>query len=220
MIARELISKIVPPLRSTDDADRALLWMDEFKVSHMPVVDDSQFTGMISESDIMDANASGSTIAEVDADLERAFVGANQHIYYVIRKLAATDLSCIAVLDDDEKYVGCITLSDMVVKFEDLAVINQPGGILVIRLKNMDYSLARIAHIVESNDVKILSSYIFNRKDTGVIDLTLKVNREDLSPVIQSLERNDYEVVASFYEATQSDDLKGRYDELMRYINF
>jgi len=106
------------------------------------------------------------------------------------------------------------------VKFEDLAVINQPGGILVIRLKDMDYSLARIAHIVESNDVKILSSYIFNRKDTGVIDLTLKVNREDLSPVIQSLERNDYEVVASFYEATQSDDLKGRYDELMRYINF
>jgi CBS domain-containing protein len=194
--------------------------MDEFKVSHMPVVDDGQFKGMISESDIMDANAPGSTIAEVDADLERAFVGANQHIYYVIRKLAATDLSCIAVLDDDEKYVGCITLSDMVVKFEDLAVINQPGGILVIRLKNMDYSLARIAHIVESNDVKILSSYIFNRKDTGVIDLTLKVNREDLSPVIQSLERNDYEVVASFYEATQSDDLKGRYDELMRYINF
>ncbi len=94
-----------------------------------------------------------------------------------------------------------------------------PGVILFIALKDMDYSLARIAHIVESNGVSILSSYIFTRKDTGSIELTLKVNREDLSPVIQSLERHDYEVTSFFQEASHLEDLKGRYDELMRYIN-
>jgi len=219
MIASELISKVVPPLRPTDDAERALQWMDEFKVSHLPVVDGTHFLGIISESDILDANAPGGTVANLDADLERAYVSDTQHIYYVIRRLASTDLTCIAVLDADEHYMGCITQSDLVMKFEDLAVINQPGGILIIRLKDMDYSLARIAHIVESNGVSILSSYIFNRKDTGNIELTLKVNREDLSPVIQSLERHDYEVASFFQEASHLEDLKGRYDELMRYIN-
>jgi acetoin utilization protein AcuB len=219
MIASELISKVVPPLRPTDDAERALQWMDEFKVSHLPVVDGQHFLGIISESDILDANAPGGTVANLDADLERAFVSDTQHIYYVIRRLASTDLTCIAVLDADEHYMGCITQSDLVMKFEDLAVINQPGGILIIALKDMDYSLARIAHIVESNGVSILSSYIFTRKDTGSIELTLKVNREDLSPVIQSLERHDYEVTSFFQEASHLEDLKGRYDELMRYIN-
>lgn len=194
--------------------------MDDFKVSHLPVVEGQVFVGIVSEREIMDANAPGSTIADLDADLEKAFVLDGQHIYYVIRKMASTDLTCIAVLDVDSNYLGCITLSDLVVKFEELAVINQPGGILVITLREMDYSLAKIAHIVEQNDVRILSAYIFNRKDMGKMELTLKVNREDLSPVIQSLERHDYEVLAYFQENAHLEDVKDRYDELMRYINF
>ncbi len=220
MIARELISKVVPPLRPGDDADRALLWMDDFKVSHLPVVDGKVFMGMLSESDIMDANAPGSTIGALDADLEKAFVKDTQHIYYVIRRLASTDLTCIAVLDNEDNYVGCITLSDLVLRFEELAVINQPGGILILRMKDTDYSLAQIAHIVESNGTGILSAYVSHQKGAGQMDVTLKVNREDIRPVIQALERHGYEVTAHFEESAHHDDLKGRYDELMRYINF
>lgn len=219
MIARELISKVVPPLRPGDDADRALLWMDDFKVSHLPVVENREFLGMVSESDIMDANAPGSTIGALDADLEKAFVKDTQHIYYVIRRLASTDLTCIGVLDAENHYVGCITLSDLVLRFEELAVINQPGGILVIRMKDTDYSLAQIAHIVESNGTSVLSAYVSHQKGAGLMEVTLKVNREDIRPVIQALERHSYEVMAFFEESTHLDDLKGRYDELMRYIN-
>jgi len=219
MIARDLISKVVPPLRPGDDADRALLWMDDFKVSHLPVVDGKSFIGLISEADIMDSNAPGSTIGELDADFEKAFVKDTQHIYAVIRRLASTDLTCIAVLDQDEQYVGCITLSDLVVKFDELAVINRPGGIVVIHMKESNYSLAQLAHIIESNGTSILSSYIGQQKGSGMIDVTMKVDREDLGPTIQSLERHGYEVTAYFEEGTHLEDLKGRYDELMRYIN-
>jgi len=218
MLARELISKVVPPLRPTDEVARALAWMDEFKVSHLPVVEGKEFLGLISEDNILDGGK-GDTVAASQDSLNRTFVLESEHIYYVIRKLAASDLSVIAVLDTEENYLGCITLSDLVTKFEELAVINQPGGIIVLNMNKQDYSLAQIAHVVESNNAKILSSYIFERPSTGKLELTLKVNREDVSSIIQSLERYGYDVIAYFQESAHLEDLKGRYDELMRYIN-
>ncbi|MBI1286311.1 MAG: CBS domain-containing protein [Flavobacteriales bacterium] len=218
MLARELISKIVPPLRPNDEVARALAWMDEFKVSHLPVVDGHQFLGLISEDNILDGEKEDTVIASKDA-FNRAYVLESEHIYYVIRKLAATDLSVVAVLDANEQYLGCITLADVVTKFDELAVINQPGGIIVLNLNKNDYSLAQVAHVVESNNAKILSSYVFERPETGKLELTLKVNREEVSAIVQSLTRHDYDVIAYFQESTHLEDLKGRYDELMRYIN-
>lgn len=219
MLARELISKMVPPLRPTDEMDRALAWMDEFKISHLPVVDGTEFLGLISEDNVLDGNSPTDNINFLSADLNREFVLESEHIYNVIRRLAATDLSVIAVLNEDEKYCGCITLSDLVSKFEELAVINQPGGIIVLNLNKKDYSLAQVAHVVESNEAKVLSSYIFENPESGKLELTLKVNQEQVEPIIQSLERYDYEVIAYFQESSHLEDLKGRYDELMRYIN-
>jgi acetoin utilization protein AcuB len=218
MLARELISKVVPPLRPTDEVDCALAWMDEFKVSHLPVVDGHTFLGLISEDNILDGEKDAKVIASKEA-FNPASVQESQHVYYVIRKLAASDLSVIAVVDSNDQYLGCITLSDLVTKFEELAVINQPGGIIVLNLNKNDYSLAQVAHVVESNNAKILSSYIFERPTTGKLELTLKVNQEEVASIVQSLERYDYEVIAYFQESAHLEDLKGRYDELMRYIN-
>lgn len=218
MLARELISKVVPPLRPNDEVARALAWMDEFKVSHLPVVDGQEFLGLISEDNILDGEKDDTVIASKDV-FNRSCVLESQHIYSVIRKLTATDLSVIAVLDANDRYLGCITLSELVTKFEELAVINQPGGIIVLNLNKNDYSLAQVAHVVESNNAKILSSYVFERQETSKLELTLKVNREEVGSIIQSLERYGYEVIAYFQESTHLEDLKGRYDELMRYIN-
>lgn len=192
--------------------------MDEFKVSHLPVVDGTEYQGLISEDNILDGAQDDNVMASKDV-LNRAFVLESQHIYYVIRKLASTDLSVIAVLSSDEKYLGCITLSDLVTKFEELAVINQPGGIIVLNMNKKDYSLAQVAHVVESNNARVLSSYVFERPETSKLELTLKVNREEVASIVQSLERYGFEVMAYFQESAHLEDLKGRYDELMRYIN-
>lgn len=218
MLARELISKLVPPLRPNDEVARALAWMDEFKVSHLPVVDGTRFIGLISEDHILDGQQGDKVIASKEV-FHTASVLESEHIYYVIRKLSATDLSVVAVVDAEGTYLGCITLSDLVTKFEELAVINQAGGIIVLSLNKHDYSLAQVAHVIESNNAKILSSYIFERPETGVLELTLKVNREEVSSIVQSLERFDYQVIAYFQENKQLEDLKGRYNELMRFIN-
>jgi acetoin utilization protein AcuB len=218
MLARELISKVVPPLKPSDKVARALAWMDEFKVSHLPVVDGREFIGIVSEDNILDGEKSDTVIASKEV-MSHASVLESQHIYYVIRKLTSTDLSVVAVVDVEGKYLGCITLLDLVVKFEELAAINQPGGIIVVNVSKVDYSLAQVAHVIESNNAKILSSYVFERPETEMLELTLKVNREEIGSIVQSLERYDYQVIAYFQESAQLEDLKGRYDELMRFIN-
>ena len=54
MLARELVSDIISPLHTSDTAQKALSWMEIYKVSHLPIVNEKKFLGLISESDIYD----------------------------------------------------------------------------------------------------------------------------------------------------------------------
>jgi acetoin utilization protein AcuB len=219
MIARHLISKTVPPIRPVENGHVALEWMEEFKVSHLAVADGTRFVGIISEDMVVDENNLDLPISHYVADLVDTHVAPDQHIYDVIRTLSGHDLSIMPVVDAGGTYIGCITMPDLLTKFDELAVVNQPGGILVVEMDMRDYSLAQVAHIVESNGARILSSYIFHRPDSDKMELTLKIDREDQTSVIQGLERYGYRVAGSFHDSEDTGEIKDRYDALMRYIN-
>jgi acetoin utilization protein AcuB len=56
--------------------------------------------------------------------------------------------------------------------------------------------------------------------DKGKIKLTLKINQEDLSRVIATLERFNYRIIARYQESrTDPNNEKERLDMLMRYLN-
>ena len=48
MIARKLISNEILPLRTSDTAKQALALMDEYKVFHLPIVNNEELLGLIS----------------------------------------------------------------------------------------------------------------------------------------------------------------------------
>ena len=54
MRAINLITDEIPPLTHSDTGEKALNWMDEFKVSHLPVLKSGNFVGVVSEADILD----------------------------------------------------------------------------------------------------------------------------------------------------------------------
>ncbi len=56
MTASELISYDIPPLKITDSGEKALDWMEEFKVKDLPVINERQYVGIIEESDVLDRN--------------------------------------------------------------------------------------------------------------------------------------------------------------------
>lgn len=210
---------MVPPLKPDDDGARALAWMEDFKVSHLPVVDGHEYLGLVSEQVILDANDNTLPVTAYLQESLKPAVTDEQHIYDVLRAVTSHEVTLIPVLEANGDFIGSITLQELLSKFEKLAAISQAGGIIVLEFEKKDYSLAKVAHVIESNDSKILSSYISNGDSSGKVELTMKIDREELAPVIQSLERHEFNVIGFFQEKAQLDDLRNRYDSFMRYMN-
>ena len=219
MIAKELISNVIMPLKTSDSGLIALNWMEEFRVSHLPIVNNSDFLGLISESDIFEMNSYEEPLGNHLLSLHKPYVTENQHVYDVIRQVYEQKLTLIPVVDDKNKYLGSITLQCLVKYFARLAAVDNPGGIIVLEMGIRDYALSEIARIVESCDASILSLYITTLPDSTRMEVTLKINRMDISPVIQTFIRFDYLVKASFYEGDLHETLKDRYDSLMKYLD-
>lgn len=218
MVIGELISDDIPPLKSDDSADKALRWMDEFKVSWLPVVNGTEFVGMISESELFELDESDSSIKETELNLIRPVLTETQHAYDALKLMAQMNVDVIGVLNEAGQYRGAVTIRKIAEHLVKMAAMREPGGILVLEVNNVDYSLAQIAQIVEGNDAKILSTYVAGIPGTPRVEVTLKINREDLSRIIQTFERYNYEIKGTFHQSVYEEDLKERYDEFMNYI--
>ncbi len=219
MIAIELISEQIPPLKHTDSGTIALQWMEEFKVNHLPVMKFDNFVGLVSEDAIYDKEDPEQTLHELFDHLPRPYVQGNMHLYEILSRISDEHLSVLPVLDDGDVYLGCIGVTDIMQQIANTGSIKEVGGIIVLEVNSIDYSLAHIAQIVESEGAKILSSFISSVPNSSLLELTLKINQLDLSRIIHSFQRFDYFVKATFQKNSFQDDLKNRYDELMKYLN-
>lgn len=219
MRAYDLITGEIPPLTHTDTAEKALNWMDEFKVSHLPVLKNGNFVGVISESDILDQMNPDKTLDELFQHLPRPYCLASDHIYQVLSKIAEAKLTVIPILDQHEQYLGCTTVQHLMSLIANTGSIKEAGGILVLEMAATDYSMAQIAQIVESNDAKILSSFIMSSPDSTNLEVTLKINTIELDRIIRTFERYDYIIKASYQKSNHDEDLQFRYDVLMNYLN-
>ncbi len=220
MLARNLMSDLVPALKTSDTGHQALSWMDIFRISHLPIVNEREFLGLISDKDIYDLNMVDEAIGNHSLSLFSPFVYTDQHIYEVIELSSRLKLSVIPVLDRASNYEGLITIDDLVEHFADLSALKHPGGILVLEVNQRDYSLTEISQIVESNDAKILSLYISSSDSTTLMEITLKINRTDLSSIIRTFERYEYTIKASYLKDEGEEGMyQDRYDLFMKYLN-
>lgn len=220
MIAQSLISDVVPSLRLTDSGQKALNWMEIFRISHLPVVDEKRLVGLISDKIIYDLNIIDRPIGDYSDHLLSPFVRINQHIYEVFFTISDLKLSAVPVLDLYNHYCGVITVFDLAQKFADLASVREPGGIIVLELNAIDYSLSQIAQIVEGNDAKILSFYMSPETDSKRMTVTLKINVVDLSAIIQTFVRYDYNIIAVYMDDSVIKNMyEDRIEQLIKYMN-
>jgi acetoin utilization protein AcuB len=220
MLAKDLISDVVPILLTSDTGMKALTWMEIFRISHLPIVNNNELLGLISDTDIYDQNEAEEAIGAHPLSLIRPYVYGNQHIYEVIALVSKLNLSIIPVLNEQNHYLGCITLQDLVSYFGHLAVSNEPGAIIILELNIHDYVLTEIAQIVEGNDSKILSLYVSTFKNSTKLDLTLKLNTGNLSSIIQTFERYNYNIKASFMEDEVLEHFYNeRFESFLNYLD-
>lgn len=218
MIAETLISDLIVPLRTSDTGEEALGMMNDFYIRHLPIVNNTQLLGLLSEDDILD-NDVLEPVGSYKLSLTQISVHKSDHIYEVMRLLAENRLTIVPVVDDQRNYIGMITMEEVLNQFAQSGSFAEPGCILVLDVGKRDYSLSEIARIVESENAAILSSFIISSLESARVDVTLKINRQNIQSIIATFERYDYQVKAAFNEAEYVDSLKDRYDSLIAYLN-
>ncbi|WP_428330216.1 CBS domain-containing protein [Mucilaginibacter sp.] len=219
MLAVELISDSIPPVHTSDPIQRAYDRMVEFRIRHLPIVNEDQFLGLLSENDFIAESDLQTPIGSLALSLVNPYVLEDQHIYDVIRVFYERQLTVVPVLDANKNYSGLITINSLNEYFARLTSVEQPGGIIVLEINNKNNSLAHMAQIVESDNAQILSSYVRTFPDSTRMEVTLKVNKQDISNIIATFLRYEYDIKATFNHTGDNDNSRDRYNSLMNYLN-
>jgi len=219
MLAIELIVDAITPLRSSDTIQMALDRMAEFKVRHLPIVNENQFLGLLAEEELTDPDHE-KLLSALPLSLTTPYVLEGQHIYEVLSTFYGRQVSVVPVLNVNKTYIGLITANAMVNGIAELTSATGPGVIIVLEISNKNNSLAHMAQIVESDNAQILSSYVRTFPDSTRMEVTLKINKQDTSGLSATFLRYGYDVKAVFGHSDDNDDTMDRYDSLMNYLNF
>jgi Mg/Co/Ni transporter MgtE len=220
MLAEELINQMIPPLKLTDTAQVALNWMEVFRLNQLPVINKNQYLGLLLEESILDKNDPSILIKEFPLDFKDLKVAPSAHYYELIQMANKQKVEILPVVDEENQYLGVVSVNETSAAIAQMFASQGPGGIIVLHMKDNDYTLTQIARLIESNDTKIISLFMANdEKNPGFIKVTIKLNRVDLTRVIATLERYDYRIIAHFQETDTEHQDKDRLDMLFKYLN-
>jgi acetoin utilization protein AcuB len=219
MLAIELIANAIPPVHTSDSIQKVFDRMAEFRVAHLPIVNEEQFLGLVSEDDLIEEPDYNSPIGAIALSLVNPYVLEEQHIYDVIRLFYERQLTVVPVLNIKKDYLGLISINSMNEYFAKLTSVSEPGGIIVLEVDNKNNSLAHMSQVVESDNAQILSSYTRTFPDSTRMEVTLKVNKQDISNILATFQRYNYDVKATFNFTDHNDNSMDRFDSFMNYLN-
>ncbi len=220
MVARDMISDVIPALRTSDTGMTALNWMDIFKVSHLPIVNDKEFLGLISENDIYDLNMPDEPLGNHQLSLLRPYVTEDQHVFEIMEVLSRLKLSLVPVLDHSKNFLGVITLMELLHYFAELSAFLNKGSVIELEMNANDFSMSQICQIVESNDAKILAAYVTSHPNTTQMELTLKLNVTDVTSIKQTFMRYNYVITGAYMKHDDEVDmLNDRLNFLFKFLD-
>lgn len=220
MRAKELITNNVPVLKPEDKGQTALNWMDMLKVSHLPVVKEDEYLGLISDKTIYDLNLTEESIEKQVIQLHSPHIHEDKHIFEAASVMYNLGLTVLPVLNEANSFVGTITLTDIWKGIASLLSLNEPGGIIILNVPEHNFSLSEISQIIESNDTRILSLVTHKLSGSEVLNITMKLDKLDLSAVLQTFERYSYQVASVFMDDSLLHDLyEDRLEQFLRYLN-
>jgi CBS domain-containing protein len=220
LLAKELITVNVPVLRPEDKGATALGWMELFRISHLPVVKEDEYLGLISDKIIEDLNLSEETIDKQLLQLHTPHIHENQHLFEVAAVMYKLDIPILPVVDDEHTYKGAILLLDVARAFGRLLSLNEPGGLVILSIPEHSFSVSQIGQIVESNDVRILSFYAAKPPGSERLEVLLKLNKVDISGVLQTFERYDYRITSVLMDDSMLNDLyEDRLEQFLKFMN-
>jgi acetoin utilization protein AcuB len=217
MLTRQLISNAIPYLKKGDKVYQALQLMNDYHVSHLPVVEEEQYLGIISEEQLLHSD-DDNNLSELPMSEGGTTVQANEHFLKAIQVAVQKNQSIVPVVEE-KQMVGIVTYTDLLRNASDFMSLNQPGALIVLEMENRAYAFTEINRIVESNDAQITQLNTFTDPETGMIQVTIRLSKTEVSGILATLQRYEYNVKYYFGEETYENELRGNFDNLMHYLN-
>jgi len=216
MLTRDLISNTIPYLHKGDTVYHALQLMNDYHVAHLPVVEDESYLGIISEEQLLQSDEEN-TINELPVSDGTTSVQANDHFLKAIQTAVVNKLSIVPVVEE-KQLVGIVTYNDLLKNASEFMSLSQPGALIVLEMESRAYSFTEINRIVESNDAQITQLNTFNDPETGIMQVTIRISKMEVSDIISTFQRYEYNVKYYFGEELYENEMRTNYDNLMNYL--
>ena len=216
MLTRDVISNSIPYLHKDDKVFHALQLMNDYHVAHLPVVEDESYLGIVSEEQLLQSDEEN-TINELPVTDGTTSVQANDHFLKAIQTAVVNKLSIVPVVEE-KQLVGIVTYNDLLKNASEFMSLNQPGALIVLEMESRAYSFTEINRIVESNDAQITQLNTFNDPETGIMQVTIRISKLEVSDIISTFQRYEYNVKYYFGEELYENELRTNYDNLMNYL--
>jgi len=219
MIASEIIQTQIPVLHLSDSITTALNFFEDYKLFQIPVFGEEGFIGLLEEDSVLGA-PENDTIYKLKDRLIHHTINEEEHLYAALKYFLKNKLCILPVIDANKQYLGCISGTDLFRKTCEWLSVDDIGGLLQLEVEQHNYSLAQIAQIIESNGAKIISTVCIQKKENpSILDIIIKINQEELSSIIQTFERYEYKIIATYHKNIHKKGLDDRFDSFIRYLN-
>jgi CBS domain-containing protein len=192
--------------------------MDEYDVQHLPVLNEDHYMGLVTKSDLLDANESA-VIATLEEYLLPLSIKGEEHFLVALKIASERELSLVPVVNEQLELLGVITNHILLNQLSRFVGTEEKGGLIVLEISKRNYSFGEISRLVETNDALITQCNTFIEAETGLVIITLKVNKIELSAIVATFQRYEYVVRYFFGEEAFQNELKDNYNHLLAYLN-
>lgn len=220
MLAHEIMTEVVAAVRPDDPLALVLNWMEIFRLRHLPVVDGGRYVGLVSDEQIYDLCGAEGQARDLCGPQAPPSVAPDAHILQVVEVAAERSLTAVPVADAQGRYLGLVILPDLLAAAGKLLSAGRGGATLVLEIPAADYSLLKIADIVEENGARALS--LFTRPTGGGArtEVTLRVSANEVTSILRGLERHEYTVTRVINGVDDMREVvREHYQSLMRYLS-
>lgn len=218
MLTKELLSQSLPTLHLQDKIFNALQMMNDCHVSHLAVVEDEKFIGLVSEESLMQAPDDTAEILNLRETFPILFVNGSDHFLKALQLAVENRLSIVPVLDENKELLGVVSYRELLKQASEFMNVKEPGGLIVLEMEDNNYSFSEISRLVETNDAQITQLNTYTDPQTGLMQVTLKLNKTEISDIVATFQRYEYNVKYYFGEELYENELRSNYDNLMNYL--
>ena len=218
MLTGELQSQNLPYLHLTDKVHQALQLMNDNQVTHLPIVDGEKYMGIISEDDLLQVDNDHTELSSLQQSFGITSVKNNEHFLKALQLSAENGLSVVPIIDEEGNLTGAVPYRDLLKHASEFMSLKEPGGLIVLEVESNQYSFNEISKLVETNDAQITQLNTSNDPETGMMQVTIRINKAEVSDIVATFQRYEYTVKYYFGEELYVNELRSNYDNLMNYL--